>query len=50
MVATFEKITKNERVKCCHLREDSQGGESKGCRFREDNQGVESKVLPPLRR
>ena len=50
MVATFEEIVKDEKAKCCRLREDSQGGESKGCHFREDNQGVESKVLLSLRR
>ena len=36
MVAVFKKIVKEERVKGCHIRGDSQGGESK--------------VLPPLRR
>ena len=35
-IAAFKKIAKEERAKGCHLREDSQGGESK--------------VLPPLRK
>ena len=34
--ATFKKIVKEERAKCCHPQEDSQGRESKG--------------LPPSRR
>ena len=28
-IVTFKKIAKEERVKGCRLREDSQGGESK---------------------
>ena len=28
-IVTFKKIAKKERAKGCHLREDSQGGESK---------------------
>ena len=30
-IVTFKKIANEERVKDCHLREDSQGGESKVC-------------------
>ena len=28
-IVTFKKIVKEERAKGCHVREDSQGGESK---------------------
>ena len=39
-VVAFEKITKEERVKCCRLQGDSQGGERKGFALRRHKESV----------